>query len=121
MHLLETYLRALHDARHLGVAETSHYTALANLFTDVGKALKPRVHYVTHPASKGAGLPDGGFFTADQLPRGARPDLTQGALPARGVVEIKGTGDDARAIAASPQVAKYLARYGQVLVTNLRK
>jgi len=36
------------------------------------------------------------------------------------VIEVKGTGDDARAVAATPQVAKYLERYGQVLVTNLR-
>jgi hypothetical protein len=121
MHALETYLHDLSQSHHVGVKETSHYTALANLFNAVGRTLKPRVHYIPHPSSQGAGLPDGGFFTHDQLPHSTQPDLAQGALPARGVVEVKGTGDDARAIAHSPQVAKYLERYGQVLVTNLRE
>jgi len=120
MRALETYLRELSVNHHLGVKETSHYPAVANLLNEVGKALKPRVHCVIHPSSAGAGLPDGGFFTHDQLHGGATPDLAKGALPARGVIEVKGTGDAAEAIAASPQVAKYLERYGQVLVTNLR-
>ena len=120
MRTLETYLRELSVNHHLGVKETSHYPAVANLLNEVGRALKPRVHCVIHPSSAGAGLPDGGFFTHDQLHGGATPDLAKGALPARGVIEVKGTGDAAEAIAASPQVAKYLERYGQVLVTNLR-
>jgi len=120
MRALETYLRELSVNHHLGVKETSHYPAVANLLNEVGRALKPRVHCVIHPSSAGAGLPDGGFFTHDQLHGGATPDLAKGALPARGVIEVKGTGDTADAIAASPQVAKYLERYGQVLVTNLR-
>ena len=120
MRALETYLRELSVNHHLGVKETSHYPAVANLLNEVGRALKPRVHCVIHPSSAGAGLPDGGFFTHDQLHGGATPDLAKGALPARGVIEVKGTGDAAEAIAASPQVAKYLEQYGQVLVTNLR-
>lgn len=117
---LETYLRELSVNHHLGVKETSHYPAVANLLNEVGKALKPRVHCVIHPGSTGAGLPDGGFFTHEQLRRGVTSDLAKGALPARGVIEVKGTGEDTGTVAASPQVAKYLERYGQVLVTNLR-
>ncbi|MDQ6833342.1 MAG: N-6 DNA methylase, partial [Chloroflexota bacterium] len=120
MRALETYLRELSVNHHLGVKETSHYPAVANLLNEVGKALKPRVHCVIHPSSTGAGLPDGGFFTHEQLRRGVTFDLAKGALPARGVIEVKGTAEDTGTVAASPQVAKYLERYGQVLVTNLR-
>ena len=56
------------------------------------------------------------MFTADQLQKsdGDAPLISQ--TPARGVIEIKGTGDDVARVAASEQVARYLARYGQVLV-----
>jgi len=65
MRTLETYLRELSVNHHLGVKETSHYPAVANLLNEVGRALKPRVHCVIHPSSAGVGLPDGGFFTHD--------------------------------------------------------
>ncbi len=45
MRALETYLRELPVNHHLGVKETSHYPAVANLLNEVGKALKPRLHY----------------------------------------------------------------------------
>jgi len=120
--MLESYLRDAAMVRSAGVKETSFYPALAALFDGVGKTLKPRVRCIIHPAGKGAGLPDGGFFTPDQL-RGD-PDtfaaMKATLLPARGVLEVKGAADDAPTIARSPQVAKYLDRYGLVLVTNLR-
>jgi len=118
---LAAYLRDLHDIRSSGanVPETSFYGPLANLLNDVGRMLKPRVRCIVNPKNQGAGIPDGGFFTADQLPRTGEPD-THAQLPARGVMEVKGTGDDAWQTARSAQVARYLDTYGQVLVTNYR-
>ena len=45
MHPLETYLQELRDIRSSGAAtdETSFYPALANLFNQIGKDLKPGV------------------------------------------------------------------------------
>ena len=40
--------------------------------------------------------------------------------PERGVIEIKGTGDDAWVTAQTQQVSKYWDQYRQVLVTNYR-
>jgi hypothetical protein len=118
---LATYLRELRDIRSSGahVPETSFYSPLANLLNDIGRTLKPRVRCIINPKNQGAGIPDGGFFTADQLPRTGEPDLHV-QLPARGVMEVKGTSDDAWQTARSVQVARYLGTYGQVLVTNYR-
>lgn len=60
----------------------------------------------------------GALFTADQLKR-APEDPLAAALPARAVMEAKGAVMDLGELAGSEQVAKYLARYGLVLVTNL--
>jgi hypothetical protein len=115
------YLRELRDIRSSGanVPETSFYGPLANLLNAVGRTLKPRVRCIINPRNQGAGIPDGGFFTADQLPRNRELDL-HAQLPARGVMEVKGTSDDAWHTAQSAQVARYLGTYGQVLVTNYR-
>jgi hypothetical protein len=67
---------------------------LANLLNAIGRTLKPRVRCIINPKNQGAGIPDGGFFTADQFPRTGEPDL-HAQLPARGVMEVKGTSDDA--------------------------
>jgi hypothetical protein len=121
MHPIESYLHELHaiHASGAGVKETSYYPALKNLLDAVGQDLKPRVQCIIHLRSRGAGIPDGGLFTADQLKRGPEDPLA-GQLPARAVIEVKGTGDEVRAVALSDQVARYLARYGLALVTNLR-
>lgn len=66
-HPLHAYLAALRENRRVGTRETSSYPALAALFDASGKDLKPRVRCVIHPQSQGAGIPDGGFFTAEQL------------------------------------------------------
>jgi len=120
MSALETYLWEVAAIRPVAVKETSYYPALSNLFNDIGRGLKPRVRCVIHPSSSGAGLPDGGFFTPDQLRGASDADLITKVPPSRGVIEAKGTGDNADTIAHSPQVARYLERYGQVLVTTLR-
>ena len=70
MSSLETYITELRDSRHVAVNETSYYGALAHLFNEVGGTLKPKVRYVITPKGQGAGLPDGGLYTAQQLKRG---------------------------------------------------
>lgn len=119
MHPVETYLRALRDNRSAGVAETSNYAALAALLNAAGAQLKPRVRCVLHPKSDGAGIPDAALFTADQFPRGGEEPLA-GVLPERGAVEAKQVSANVYEVAESAQVARYLTRYGQVLVTNFR-
>ncbi len=119
---VETYfteLREIH-ASGAGVAEVSYYGALERLLNDLGHRLKPKVRAFMQLANRGAGNPDGGLFTANQFKRQADAEPLQGQLPARGAIEVKGTGDDVFAIAASEQVARYVERYGLVLVTNLR-
>lgn len=103
----------------VGVKETSYYPYLANLFNSLGKALKPRVRCIIHPHSIGAGLPDGALITTDQKSPVNDP-LADGLIPSRGVIEIKSPSDDAETVANGQQVAKYLDKYGLVLVTNLR-
>ena len=116
---LETYLRQLRQERSAAVNETSFYGALANLFNSVGDKLKPKIKYVITPRGQGAGIPDGGLYTATQLRRNAEatPETT---LPERGCVEVKGLKEEVKNIAASKQVQKYLERYRLVLVTNYR-
>jgi hypothetical protein len=118
---VEKYLHQLREVRSsgAGVKETSYYTALANLLNDVGKTLKPRVRCILQLKNLGAGMPDGGLFTPDQFPKGSPEPATPG-VPSRGVIEIKGTADDAWVVADGPQVTKYWGRYNQVLVTNYR-
>jgi hypothetical protein len=66
MHPLEIYLEELRAIRSSGAAvkETSGYGALANLFNASGHVLKPKVRCFIHVKNSGAGLPDGGLFTA---------------------------------------------------------
>lgn len=119
---VETYLHELLDIRRSGqaVKETSYYGPFANLLNTVGKTLKPRVHCIINLKNRGAGIPDGGLFTPDQLQKGTEEERLISLLPARGVIEIKSTAEDVRRIANSEQVLRYLSKYGQVLVTNYR-
>lgn len=120
MNLLETYLRELLDIRSTGSAakETSYYPALIGLLNEAGKSLKPKVRCVLTPKNQGAGIPDIGLFVARQ--RFDESEAFINLMPERGVLEVKGTKADVAKIAQSEQVAKYLERYGQVLVTNYR-
>lgn len=103
-----------------GVAETSYYGALSQLLTAVGSHLKPKVRCFMQLRNRGAGNPDGGLFTSDQFAHAHDESPLEGELPARGAIEVKGTGDDIFKIAADEQVSRYAERYGLVLVTNLR-
>lgn len=123
MHPVEIYLKDLRDNRNLGAgtAETSNYGILQNLLKTVGEKLKPKVLPVPQLKDKGAGFPDFGLFTQDQIPKkGPQPELAQGQLPGRGVIEVKAVKDDSWVTAQGAQVSKYWGKYGQVLVTNYR-
>lgn len=122
MHPLEKYILDLRDIRSTGeaVPETSYYGVLASLLNEVGKSLKTRVRCIINPRNRGAGIPDGGLFTPDQFQRHDKSEPIGGQIPARGVIEIKPTGDDAFVTSEGKQVSRYWDRYGQVLVSNYR-
>jgi hypothetical protein len=122
MNLLQEYLHELHEIRSSGsaVKETSYYPAISNLLNGIGKLLKPRVRCIINIKNRGAGIPDGGLFTPDQFQRRAEEELAEGTIPARGVIEIKPTSEDAWVVADGPQVTRYWGKYRQVLVTNYR-
>ncbi len=125
--LIERYLTDLLEVRgtRSNAPETSFYPALEHLLTSLGKSLNPKVRCVINLANRGAGLPDGGLFTADQFSRKARatedkdnPFLAQN--PSRGVIEAKSAAADINELAGSEQVERYWKKYGMVLITNFR-
>ena len=89
MNALETYLRELSVIRSSGAAvpETSYYPVLSNLLNEVGSELKPKVRCIINIKNRGAGIPDGGFFTPDQFQRPSEAEPLPGQIPARGVIE----------------------------------
>ena len=100
-----------------GTDEKSLYGPLSNLLDAVGATLQPRVFCVQELADHGAGHPDFGLYTTQQVQKG-KPK--SGQKPERGVIEAKGVDDNAHQIAQSPQVRQYLEGYQQVLVTTFR-
>jgi hypothetical protein len=119
---LEIYLTELRETRDSGAAtkETSGYGTLAKLLDAVGHSLKPKVHCLIQLKNSGAGLPDGGLFTPDQLKNADEDAPLRGLNPARGVIEVKAASEELADIVPTGQVKEYLAHYGQVLVTNYR-
>jgi len=117
----KSYISDLRDIRATGAAvkETSYYGALEKLLNEIGDSLKPKVRCVMQLKNQGAGMPDGGLFSARQFKRKSETP-TEPENPERGVIEVKGTGDDAWLVADSKQVSKYWQKYRQVLVTNYR-
>ena len=119
MHPLETYLSEIATLRG-ATKETSGYPALANLLNAVGHTLKPKVKCIIHPKNSGAGIPDGGLFLPDQLKNRSDEEIFLEQKPARGVIEVKSMADEIDVLAQTPQVEKYLAHYGLILLTNYR-
>jgi hypothetical protein len=72
--LIERYLTDMGEVRgtRSNVPETSFYPALERLLSDIGKSFSPKVRCVINLANRGAGLPDGGLFSADQFRRKTR-------------------------------------------------
>ena len=116
---VEAYFADLRRIRASGGAtgERSYYPPLEHLLSAVGRTLKPKVFCVQELADQGSGHPDFALYTARQVQKG-RP--RPGQVPERGVIEVKGVGDDAWLTAISDQVSRYWDRYRLVLVTNLR-
>ena len=116
---VEAYLAELGRVRASGgaTAERSYYPALTTLLGAVGDTLQPKVFSVLDLEDQGAGHPDCALYTARQVQKG---QPRRGQVPERGVVEVKGVGDDAWLTAESDQVSRYWSRYRLVLVTNLR-
>ncbi|MBI5383713.1 MAG: N-6 DNA methylase [Verrucomicrobia bacterium] len=122
MQPLEQYLHELAQLRASGAAlpETSGYPALANLLNAIGGQLKPKVTALVQIANSGAGIPDGGFFTPDQLKRSPEDAPLRGLKPARGVIEVKAADVDLITVDGGRQVRDYLYHYGTVLLCNYR-
>ncbi|MCX6635634.1 MAG: N-6 DNA methylase, partial [Acidobacteria bacterium] len=122
MHPVETYLNHLARNHTTGAAvpEGSYYGALEGLLNEIGGELKPKVRCVPQLKNAGAGSPDFGLYRANQFQRAKDEEPLPGVLPERGVIEVKGWGDDSFLTAKSPHVSKYWQRYGLVLVTNYR-
>src|SRR5450759_3864981 len=107
MNPAEAYLTELRNIRASGAAvpETSGYGALANLLNTGRAKLKPKVRCLINLQNAGAGIPDGGLFTANQFPKGEAEPLS-GQVPVRGAIEAKPVGDDVYGVAEGEQVRR---------------
>lgn len=113
-----------------GTPETSLYGPLEALLSRVGSTLAEPVRAIMQLRNDGAGMPDGGFFDTKQMSatKGLPAAVTSGdgrifsgQPPTHGVIEAKPIDADLGALARTPQVKKYLNRYGRVLLTNYRQ
>lgn len=123
MGILRSYLQGLEAIHATGeaVEETSYYGQLEKLLNDAGGALSPKVTCVLTTKNRGAGIPDGGLFVRREAVKEAGDEVLLARAPERGVIEVKGPAQNVRTVAKSKQVAKYLKRYGKVLVTTYRE
>lgn len=117
--VLHNYIQDIRSHHGPGVKETTHYPTLQALLRPIAANLKPAVIVIQHPANIGAGIPDMGLFSSNQIQKNVELQSLSTA-PERGVIEVKGLDDDVLKIAKSAQVEKYCQTYGQVLVTNYR-
>ncbi len=124
MSLFTDYLQKVRTIRAVqSTGELSFYAALENLFNTVGEEQSPAVRCVMNLKDIGAGLPDGGLFTDDQIPESSAPlfeEEIETPPPARGAIEAKSPDQSLDKLQESEQVARYLGKYGTVLITNLR-
>jgi hypothetical protein len=118
--ILADYLAGIARIRGTGAGtgEISYYGCLAGALNAVGATLKPRVFCVPNLRNRGAGFPDMGLFAGADA--GASDGWLEGRPPDRGVVEIDDIPAALDVKLGSAQVARYLAAYGLVLVTNFR-
>ena len=119
MNAAETYFNSLKQVRDSGggTPERSQYTPLSNFVNAIGATLSPKVICIGDLTDLGAGHPDFGLYTDQQLQHGK---IRIGQIPERGVIELKPVADDAFLTATSSQVSKYWNRYRLVIVSNLR-
>ncbi|GAA2665547.1 DNA methyltransferase [Streptomyces aculeolatus] len=123
MGALRDYLQGLARIHATGEAteETPYYGQLERLLNAVGSRLSPTVMCVLTIRNRGAGVPDGGLFVGTRAVVAAGHEAMAARAPERGAMEVKGPAKDVRRIARSQQVARYLDRYGKVLVTTYRE
>ncbi|HRK13876.1 MAG TPA: hypothetical protein PK490_06280 [Prosthecobacter sp.] len=120
-HPVADYLHELYLISGVSVPETSGYPALSKLLNAVGDSLKLKITAVIHPSNNGAGIPDGGLFSAKELKKhGADSPALFQLKPERGVIEVKALDADLSSFESSPQVRNYLEHYGQILLTSYR-
>jgi hypothetical protein len=127
MNVVEQYLADMGAIRatQAGTGETSYYPAFSTLLNALGQSLSPKVRCVMQLHNKGAGMPDGGLFTADQLRvKALKEQSDKNPLsilsPSRGVIELKAPDHDLRKLAESEQVRRYWEQYRLVLISNYR-
>jgi len=118
-HIVAAYFAEVRDVRRLGAGtkERSFYPAFANLMNAIGTELRPRVICLSNLGDIGAGQPDFGLYTSQQLQRG---EPRRGQVPERGVIEMKGVAENAWLTAETEQVSDYWGAYRLIIVTNLR-
>ncbi len=117
------YLAEVHKIHALGAGtdEVSLYNPLQNLLNEIGRELKPKVFCIQNLKDLGAGFPDYGLYSAQQLPKTEMGVLTPEIIAERGVIEAKAPRELVEIVAASRQVTDYWERYGLVLVTSFRE
>lgn len=124
---LPSFLEDIGNVRATGAStpETSYYPALKHLLDAIGRELSPKVLCVMNLRNQGAGLPDGGLFTADQFGRKNSADDAERAFttlkPSRGAIEVKPPTTDIVLLSRSKQAIGYGGAYRHVLLTNLRE
>jgi hypothetical protein len=93
MNSVEQYLNDMGAIRATGAgtAETSYYTALSTLLNEIGKKPTPNVRCVIQLQNKGAGMPDGGMFTADPFKSKAAKQEA-GANPLKNILRPRRQG-----------------------------
>ena len=120
--LLEAYLGKIKQIRSLGAAteELTYYEALQETLNTLGSKCKPKVFCIGQLKDMGAGHPDFGLYTANQLRKATLRDPVPDQLPERGVIEVKGVNESVGLVGETAQIGKYWERYGLVLITNYR-
>ena len=101
-----------------GTGEISSHGCFAGALNTAGATLKPRVFREPNPRDRGVGFPDRGLFAGADI--GAADEWPEGRPSDRGVVEVDDIPAPLDNKLGSDEVARYLARYGLVLVTNVR-
>jgi hypothetical protein len=116
--IVEQYFSRLRAEHGLGAGtdERSYYPALADLLNALGQELRPKVLCLSDLANTGAGHPDFGLYAANQIQKG---EPRKGQPPERGVIEMKGVGDETWLTANTKQVSKYFGAYRLVIVFRL--
>lgn len=89
-HPLALYLTDCRNRRGTGATtpETSLYSPLEALLNAAAGKIKPKVVCFMNLKDQGAGMPDGGLFTTDQIAKNADAPPA-GQKPARGAIECK--------------------------------